>query len=328
MKNKLILLVFFGMLSISIVAQSTDADKVQILTNGSFAKSKIAPNFSKFAIAQITINYRLTSTAKTIGKDKKTGTVAGAKLSAYLETTDGELTTADFQEISDSFYTYFQNKLKTNNIQTVDWAVITATEFYKSESENEDKKSSSNENVWITNNANNGNVIYGGGTAFAGGKMKRASKFCEEIGAPAGFFYLTVDFADLLLNLDMSSGTTSGMYYSTTTKSKQYSWAVNPTVKVQSPELALGRLSFSLFWNEKMQAESSLLTEPILGTLKYADNVTEDSSKLKNSLFAFRKEMQPVVVQTTKDKYKAAAKEALQKYADAFVAKVLMLKKG
>ncbi len=328
MKNKLILLAFLGMLSNSISAQTSDADKIQIATGGSFAKLKIAPSLAKLAIAQITINYKLTSTAKTIGKDKKTGTVAGAKLSAYLETTDGELTTADFQEISDSFYTYFQDKLKTNNIQTVDWSVITATEFYKNEAENEEKKVSKNESVWITNNANNGNVIYGGGTAFAGGKMKRASKFCEEIGAPAGFFYLSVDFADLLLDLEMSSGTSAGMYYSTTTKSKKYSWAVNPTMKVESPQLDLGRVSFSLFWNEKMQAESSLLKEPILGTLKYADNVTEDASKLKNSLFAFRKEMQPVVIQTTKEKYKAAAKEALQKYADAFVAKVLILKKG
>lgn len=327
MKNKFILFVFLGMLTISITAQTADVDKIQIATGGAFAKSKIAPNLSKFAISQITIQYKLTSTAKTIGKDKRSGSVAGAKLSAYLETTDGELTTADFQEISDSFYAYFQNRLQTNNIQTVDWSVITASEFYKGESEDDDKKGGRDENVWITNNANNGNTIYGGGIAFAFGKMKRASKFCEEIGAPAGFFYLTVDFADLLLNMEYRVGKSDGLYYSTTTKSKKYTWAVNPTINVGSPELALGRLSSTLIWNEKMQAEMLYLTEPILGTLKYADNASEDASKLKNSLFAFRKEMQPVVVQTTKAKYKEAAKEALQKYADAFVAKALLVRK-
>jgi hypothetical protein len=321
MKNKLNLLVFFGMLSISVIGQTSDADKVQFFYN------KIEQKLSKLAIAQITINYKLTSTAKTMGKDKKSGTVAGAKLSAYLEITDGELTTADFQEISDSFYNSFQNKLTTNNIQTVDWSTITATDFYKNEGETEEKKVSRDENVWVTNNANKGNVLYGGGTAFAFGKMKKASKFCEEIGAVAGFFYLNLDFADLMLDLQMSSGTSAGMYYSTTTKNKKYSWAVNPKMTVESPTLALGRISYSLFWNEKMQSDSSWLQEPILGTKEYASNVTEDASKLKNSLWAFRKEMQPVVVETTKEKYKAAAKEALDRYADAFIAKILMLKK-
>jgi hypothetical protein len=326
MKHKLLLLVSFAVLSSIAHGQTSDADKISMFSGKIFSSRKSDSNSQKLAIAQITINYKLTSTAKTIGKDKKSNSVAGAKLSAYLEITDGELTTADFQEISDSFYNSFQSKLQANNIQTVDWSAITATDFYKSEEEKEEKKVSRDENVWVTNNANKGNVLYGGGTAFAFGKMKRASKFCEEIGAMAGFFYLTVDFADLLLDLQMSSGTSSGMYYSTTTKNKKYTWAVNPVVTVESPQKALGQISTCLFWNEKMQSDSSFLFAPILGTTKYASNVTEDSSKLKNSLWAFRKEMQPVVVETTKEKYKAAAKEALDRYADAFIAKVLSLK--
>ena len=55
MKNKFILFVFLGMLTISITAQTADVDKIQIATGGAFAKSKIAPNLSKFAISQITI---------------------------------------------------------------------------------------------------------------------------------------------------------------------------------------------------------------------------------------------------------------------------------
>ena len=327
MKNLITSILIFGAFSIAAFGQS-DADKIQISTGGTFAKPKIFnKDLSKLAIAQITINYKLTSTAKIIGKDKKAGTVAGAKLSAYLETTDGELTATDFQEISNGFYVYFQEKLKANNIQTVDWSVITATDFYNNEKAKEDKKVSRNENVWVTTNANNGNVLYNGGVAFAFGKMKKASKFCEEIGAPAGFFHLTVDFADLLLDLEMSSATSSNMFYSTTTKRKKYSWAVNPTMKVESPISLIGQPNFSLFWNEKTQSDSSILTDGIMGTVKYADSAVEDSSKLKNSLFAFRKEMQPVVIETTKAKYKAAAKEALERYADAFIAKALQMKK-
>ena len=322
MKNKLILVALFGLFNTFLFAQTADADKIQILS-----KPKLIAKLPKLAISQITIKYKLASTAKTIGKDKRTGVVAGAKLSAYLETTDGELTSNDFQEITDAFYVYFQKKLQSNNIQTVDWSTITATEFYKSEEPKEDKKTSRNENVWVKSTANNGNVLYGGGLGFSFLKAKRAAKFCEELGASAGFFYLTVDFADLLIDLDVNQSTTQTMFTSTTTRSKKYTWAVNPIVKIDSPLYGLNQYDYTMLTDEKLNAEMSIVSEPIQGTLKYADSATEDASKLKNSLWAFRKEMQPVVIQTTKEKYKAAAKEALEKYADAFVAKAIQLKK-
>lgn len=322
MKKIILQTVLVVFLSNSIFAQSSDADKIQI-----FSKPKLIAKLDKLAIPQITVKYKLVSTAKTIGKDKKSGVVAGAKLSAYLETTDGELTTADFQEITDAFYVYFQNKLKSNNIQTVDWSAITATEFYQSQEDKEDKKSTKNENTWIQVSANNGKELYGGGTAFIMGKAKRSAKFCEELGATAGYFYLTVDFANLFLDMSVNQSKSETMFTSTTTRSKSYTWAVNPLIQVESPIMGLGQIEYTMLNNDKMNvAEMSWLKEPIQGTLKYADNASEDSSKLKNSLWAFRKEMQPVVVETTRAKYKAAAKEALQKYADAFVAKALQLK--
>lgn len=322
MKNIYLKVAVFLFLSNLIFAQSSDADKIQILS-----KPKLIAKLEKLAIPQVTVKYKLVSTAKTIGKDKRSGVVAGAKLSAYLETTDGELTTSDFQEITDAFYAYFQNKLKSNNIQTVDWSTITATDFYQSQEDKEDKKKSKNENTWIQVSANNGKEIYGGGIAFIMGKAKKSAKFCEELGATAGYFYLTVDFADLLLDMSVNQSTTETMFTSTTTRSKKYTWAVNPVIQIDSPLNGLNQYDFTMLTNEKMGvAEMSIVREPIQGTLKYADNASEDSSKLKNSLWAFRKEMQPVVVETTRAKYKAAAKEALQKYADAFVAKALQLK--
>ena len=56
----------------------------------------------------------------------------------------------------------------------------------------------------------------------------------------------------------------------------------------------------------------------------------EDVSKRRGTaaaMFAFRKEMTPVLIETTKMKYKEAAKKTLEKYADAFVAKTKLIQK-
>ena len=84
----------------------------------------------------------------------------------------------------------------------------------------------------------------------------------------------------------------------------------------------------SLFWNEKSQSESLWLRKDIEAGIKYAEAANEDASKLKNNGWAFRKEMTPVVIETTREKYKAAAKKALEKYADAFIAKTKEGKKN
>ena len=49
------------------------------------------PKLDRLALAQLTVNYKLTTMERTVGKDKSSGKMAGAKLSAYLETTDGDL---------------------------------------------------------------------------------------------------------------------------------------------------------------------------------------------------------------------------------------------
>ncbi len=323
MKLRFVLVGFVALICRTTFGQSPDANKIEIAVGGSFAKPKIVPKLEKLGIAQVTINYKLSSTAKIISKDGSTGVMAGAKISAYLETTDGELTEADLQEISDYFYSYFQKKLKANNIDTVSWATITATDFYKNGSEkSEGDKKGKNENSWITNSAHKGNTLYNGSIVFAFGKIKKASRFSEDIGAPAGYFHLTVDFADLYVDLDIKTTKESNMFYSKSTQRNKYSWAVKPQMKVVPNNLGM-----SLLWNEKSQAESLVLRNAIDGTLNYADAATEDASKMKNSMWAFRKELKPVVIETTKAKYKAAAKDALEKYADAFVEKCKLLKK-
>lgn len=306
-------------------AQLSDADKLKV------DKPKILSKLEKLALAQITINYKLITAAKTVTQEKKSGTTAGARITAFLETTDGELSTSDFQEISDYFYSYFQRKLKASGIDTVAWSTIASTDFYKNatdkDDEGKDDKNEKGGNTWITNTAHNGNILHGKSElGFAFGKIKKGATFCEEIGAPAGFFYLTVDFADVKVDLDISVKRDENMYYSKTTTKKTYSWGVDPTLlSVGQPEKGL-----TLFWNKKSQGEILFQHQDMETKFKYHDAMSEDPSKARSGLakqFAFRKELTPFVIETTKAKYKEAAKKALEKYADAFVAKTQGLKK-
>lgn len=326
MKNFATLLSLLFLLTNPLFSQTSDVDNLEIAVGGSFAKPKIIPGLEKLAVAQVTVNYKVTSTAKTIDREKSTGTTAGAKFTAYLETTDRALSEGDFQEITDYFYAYLQKKLKEANIDTVGWDAITSKDFYKNESEVQGKeKTEKNESVWMTSTAHKGNVLYGGNIAFAFGKIKKASQFSSELGAVAGYFNLMVDFADLFVDLDINTSSSSNMYYSSTTEKKKYTWAVKPNMKVTPFPPNTG--GFSLFWNDKNASESIFVKTDLTGFSGYADAVTEDASKMKNSMWAFRKEMKPVIIVTTTDKYKAAAKKALSDFADAFVGKVQASKK-
>ncbi|MGV3528523.1 MAG: hypothetical protein ACO1OO_06495 [Flavisolibacter sp.] len=261
-----------------------------------------------------------------IGKEKSTGAIAGAKLAAFLETSDGELTPDDFQEVTDHFYNYFVQQLQAAGVETVKWDVIANTEFMKNYDEKDDDKNKKGGNVWMTSTANKGPVVYGGTTGFAFGKAKKAGRFCEEIGAPAAFILLTVDFADILLNVDIKtsrSGYVMAGYPITKTRSFKYNGTVMPEMNI-TPSAAG---TISLLWNEKMQAESVMVTNPIYANEKYHNEISEDPSRVKRSAFAFAKSLKPVVIETTREQYKQAAKKALERYADAFIEKAKTMKK-
>ena len=307
----------------SALAQA-DPDALTVGVGGTFAKPKIMPKLDRLALAQLTVNYKLTTMERTVGKDKSSGKMAGAKLSAYLETTDGDLTAADFQEVTDHFYHYFQARLKAAGVDTVAWNAVTSTDFYKDADDkketNEEEKGSGQ--VWVTHSANSGNTMYGGKTAFAFGKIKKASNFCKDLDAPAGFFHLTVDFADVAVGVDITSSEHRGWYTFERTTKYKYTAAARAAMKVTP-----STMGNSLLWNEKSQAESIIVQKDIETKEPYATSAMRDASRLKNNLFGFAKQMDPVVIETTREKYKSAAKKALEAYADAFVAKAMELKK-
>jgi hypothetical protein len=76
--------------STGLFAQS-DADKIDIRVGGSFAKPKIMPSLSKLAIAQLSVNYKLTTTESVIGKEKSSGSIGGAKLTVFWKLQMGNL---------------------------------------------------------------------------------------------------------------------------------------------------------------------------------------------------------------------------------------------
>jgi hypothetical protein len=313
------------LLALAIHAQKGPAPAFEVGVGGTFAKPKIIPALDKLGLAQVVVRYNLTTMTRTVGQEKSTGQVAGAKLAAFLETTDGKLTDADFQEITDHFYTYFQKKLQAAGIDTVAWSAIASKDFYQNGADKQVEASgASGGNVWATSSAHQGNVLYGGSTAFAFGKIKKASNFCEEIGAPAAFFNLTVDFADVMLDVDIKTNTSGGLYNIPKSRTWKYNSAVNPQIKVIPNTLS----HFTLFWNEKSQAENLLLKKDIDANVAYTDNVSQDQARMKNSLWAFSKEMNPVVIETTRAKYKAAAQKALENYADEFIKTYKELKKA
>lgn len=308
-------------------AEKTDASRFN------WDKSKLIPKLKKLAITELTVNYKLTTTAKTIAQERDTRKIAGARVTAYLETTDGELTQEDFQGITDHFYSYFQKKLKENGIDTVGWNEVTASEFYQKsggdEGEKEDAEKEGGGNKWVVCTANQGKVIHKGAAGFAGGKGKRAAEFADQFGTAASF-KVNVDFADVAVNLEISTTARKdlfdGWYYPEVTKQK-YTWGVHAQMMVGDQD----NKQWTYIWGTKGWPEFLFQWNDIPVNGNYADAMTEDPSKARSGLakqFAFRKELTPVLIQTTREKYKAAATHAVEKWVDAFVARAVEMRKG
>lgn len=294
-------------------------------------QSKVIPKMSKLAITELTVNYKLTTTAKTITKeDRSGGKIAGARVTAFLEFTDSEPTTADYQGLTDHFYRYFQKKLKENGIDTVGWAEITASEFYQKsgDDEKEEEPKEGGGNKWVVSTAHKGKIIHRGLTGFAGGKGKRAMEFGQKYGTAVSF-KVNVDFADVMVNLDIKStdrkDVGGGWYYPATT-SKKYTWGVHAQMMVGDPETK----SYTYIWPAKGWPEFLMQWSDIPSDVEYATSVTEDISKARSGLakgFAFSKELTPVLIETTRENYINAARKAIENWVNAFVTRATQMRK-
>jgi hypothetical protein len=319
---------------------NNQADALTISGGGTFGKAKILGKMNRLAIAQYNVVYKQATTVAVTKREKEfsgfgksPGKAATGSVTAYLETTDGELSQDDFQEITDHGYNYFQQALKKAGLDTVAWSKISSTEYYKEdgkEEEGDEKGQEQNRGQWWTTTAAfHGNSMYGRKAigSFAFGKAKRAAKFSDEVGGAGAYLNLTVDFADIQVDVDVK---TSG-YRSTWTPSYN---TIGRTTKMSSKTSVAPFMKvaanggFSLLYNESNVAESVQLVRDVPAEMDYHTEVSEDADRAKkrSSLFSvsFSKKLEstPVVITTTKDKYKTAAKKALERYADTWIAKI------
>ncbi len=316
---------------------SNPADALTVTGGGTFAKVKILSKMDKLSIAQYIVNFKQASTVAITKREKKFtgighsyGSAATASVTAYLETTDGELTADDFQEVADYGYNYFQAALKKAGFDTVAWSAITGTDMYregKEEGDDEREQERKGGNWWTPVSARHGSMMYNrkqlGGFAF--GKAKRAARLSEETGGAGAYLNLTVDFADIDVDVDVK---TSG-YRSTWSPGYNASYPVtkmSSKTTVRAMMKVAGNGGLSMLYNEKNVAEAANLTSDVPAEIDYTTEITEDAERAKKrrAMFSFSTKLEstPVVISTTRDKYKAAAKRALEKYADVWIEKI------
>ena len=351
--NRYSLLMSICLLAV-ITAFSQDEKSVdetfKMYAGGTFGKGKMFGKMEKLALAQTSIYFKTATTREVIenergvfGQRKSGGGSVAGRITAYLETSDGELTDADFQELADGFYTYLSGKLKENGISTADWNAISNAEFYKEQGTDvDDVKKDMDEmkkkgQIYAHINSNKGNTLWrynitgGMSPGFAFGKAKKAAKFSEELDADLAFMHIVVDFADIMLDGDVHTGTkhsygADGMTKITKTKNWKMDASVGAHVKVAA------NAGMSMFYNQKNLTESMGISRDVSSNTQFATSVAEDPNReklrKKDNLFAKDFNMTPVVITTTKAQYKAAAKKALENYADFFVAKIRFSKKA
>lgn len=343
--RKMMFLLINAVISLSLNAQLTDAQKklgesLDIVVGGTFGKPKVMPKMEKLALAEVSVNFKQVTTKAVQKVEKKAGffgkspgKAAQASVTAYLETTDGELSAADYQEVVDHFYGYFQKKLKEAGIDTVAWSAVTGSDYYKGadddKADHEEEKAKGN--TWVAYQAYGGKQLFNGKNGFAFLKSKSVSRMSDELGAALGFINVTVDFAyiDVDLNIQTGNAYKSANSSSNNTTVMNSETAVSPYMRVSD---FYETLRFSLLHNDKVQMENVNVKMGIAAEMNFATEVVKDPSRAekRNEFFRIglvkKLESEPVVIATTREKYKAAAKRALERYAEAFVIKAQMVK--
>lgn len=346
MKTKLIIA---GALLLSLNSKAQKFDFLDYQKSGTFSKPTIMKNMKTIAIAQNTVFFKTISTAdfvknerNAIGGRKSGGATVKAKLSAFLEFSDEEPSVEDYQQLTDDFHAYLSQKLQQAGINTVDWATITQHSFYKEADKEEEETpelTSKKENAYYKINANKGNTIlkyrpFGNGmnVGFAFMKAKRAADFTSDLKSPVLYLHTVVDFCDILVTADVKSNSKYSLDYTTIDAfNKKYnaSGTVIANAKVAGWQTWDGQpMGGRVYLTEKNKSDVYLFSEDIPAGIGYATELIKDPSKMnkKRPVFGitFGKKMDliPVAIVTTKAKYMAAAKKALEQFADRWVGQI------
>lgn len=291
---------------------------------GTFAKPSVSKDTSKLALGQVRVHYKLITTDMTMSK----GT--SARVSAYLES---DLTEGDLQALTEEFHQTLRRKLGALGIEFVEWERIQATEYYKHRQTGDANRRTNgdvkNGQGWLSFTANDGPVLLtfnptsGAMETVAFGQMKRIKKFCEEAGADMATVDAVVDFASIDISVKSGSSSKYVLGGKKTTWYRGANWAVAPALMVN-----MGNFSF---FTEKMKFDGYSVKAPVVSGEVFSAEPYEDPSKaaLKTArFFGTTYAATPVVIETKRERYIAAARDALNLYADLFAEKLRQIRGG
>lgn len=324
---------FFALISILFLqpgafAQSFEKiadDTIQYVKSGTFAKPDVAKKTNRLALSQVRVHYKIVTTRAAETRDN------GARVTVYL---DGAMTNEDLQKLTDEFYIILQRKLAALGIEFVDWDAITKTEYYNNREEVTAEKNNvyadgGNGQAWVSFTANRGPVFYRynvdqtklfANELLAYGKMKKIGKMAESLAADFASFDAVVDFTAIELATGKDTVWQDGGKY------LRYGADYRIAAMMSVPQ------SYAMFISPKMKFDIYQSRLPVGQRDFFSERPYEDASKTayktKTIFGDTRFTFTPVVIEAKRELYIAAARRALELYADVFVEKMRLIRGG
>ncbi len=300
-------------------------DTIGYVKAGTFGKPDVAKKTNKLALSQVRVHYKIVTTRAAETRDN------GARVTVYL---DGAMTNQDLQNLTDEFYVILQRKLGALGIEFVDWDAITKTDYYNNREDATIEKNNINSDggngqAWVSFTANGGPVFYRysvdqtksfGNELLGFGKMKKIGKMTESLGADFATFDVVIDFTAIELATSKDTVWQDGAKY------LKYGADYNIAAMMSVPQ------SYAMFISPKLKFDIYQSKLPVGQRDFFSERPYEDAGKAAyktktifgDSKFVFT----PVVIEAKRELYIAAARRALDLYADIFVEKMRLIRGG
>jgi len=328
MTTKFLAFITVLFLQISGAAQTFEKiadDTITYVKAGTFGKPDAAKKTTRLALAQVRVHYKIVTTRAAETRDN------GARVTVYL---DGAMTNADLQQLTNEFYVILQRKLAALGIEFVDWDAIAKTEYFNNREEATAEKNNINADggngqAWVSFTANQGPVFYRygvdqtktfGNELLAFGKLKKIAKMAESLDADFATLDAVVDFTAIEL------ATSKDTVWQDAGKYLRYGANMNVAAMMSVPQ------SYALFINRKLGFDQYASLLPVgqrdfFSSKPYQD-ATKAAFKTKTIFGDTKFTFTPVVIDARRELYIAAARRALELYADVFVEKMRLIRGG
>ncbi len=325
MKKILYLIVMSLVLTSAALGQSYEEiadDTIKYVKAGTFGKPDVIKKTDKLALSQVRVHYKtVTSRAAATGNH-------AADVTVYL---DGDITTADLQQLTDEFYQTLSANLTKLGIATAPFESVKQTEYFIDRLNSQAKEKGADFDgkegqAWVSVNAYDGAVLYrwrpmGTPELVGYGQMKKFAKTSESVGAGLMMIDVVVDFAAIMLQAQV--------------KQDKAGWLYGDPY-FHSDYVISGVMSVPQSWvylfdrgNKFDQYQSAL---PIAERFGFSDKPREDASKAalasQKYFSGTTKSFTPLVIPTDRARYMAATRKVLTSYAEMLTEKFRLLRSG